>query len=183
MNTRLLIVLLVLLVVLFALGVGMGVMPRAQAQGTSGLVTKLQATLLGAQPRLTADDVDLALPAACADQFKQQQVRLLSGQACIFFVGRAQAPVRTLQVEIAPGQRAEVVFDPASANRFTAKLRLEPDRRTVRCRCLSGRRRTAYRLWACRGGGDMSAQPAVTQPRTHNPARAFSPPGEPAAHG
>jgi hypothetical protein len=131
MNTKVLIVLLVLLVILFAVGIGLGVMPRAEAQDMPALVTRLQATLLGAQPRLGGADIDLALPAVCADQFAQQQLRLPAGQSCIFFMGNSQAPVRSVQLEIAPGQRAEVIFAPASANRFTAKQRLEPDRRTL----------------------------------------------------
>jgi hypothetical protein len=131
MNAKLLVVLVVLLVILFVVGAGLGARSGSQPQALPAALTGLQATLLGSQPRLHTQDIDLALPAACADQFARAQVRLAVGQSCIFFVGRAQAQVRRVAIELAPGQQGAVRFDPADADRFTVDLRLDADRRTA----------------------------------------------------
>ena len=68
------------------------------------------------------------MPAACSEQFAEGQLRLLPGQSCIFFIARAKAPVRSLHIELAPGQVGQVRFDPAGKNRFTVKQDLNANR-------------------------------------------------------
>lgn len=128
MSTRLLIVLLVVLVLLFAAGIGGGWLMRGQDADLSGWIETLGGRLLGTAPRLTQEDIDLALPGQCADQFAAGRLQLGAGEGCILILRRANTPVRTLTLEVAPGQIAQVRFDPAGANRFTVNLRLDADR-------------------------------------------------------
>ena len=126
MNIRVGVILLAVLVLLYSGGVGLGL--RATSPDIPGWVATLGDRLVGSAPRLGPDDVELALPAVCGDQFAQGTITLGAGESCIWILRRATSPVRALTVAVAPGQIAQVTFDPAGENRFTVKRKLDAGR-------------------------------------------------------
>lgn len=128
MSVRVLVIILVLLVALFVVGVvaGNAQGPGVGVDATPALLESL-GKRLNRQSPLTVADVEAAIPASCSDQLRRGRLDLAPGAGCIFFVGAANAPVRTLRLAIAAGQTAEVVYDPAAANRFTARQTLNGD--------------------------------------------------------
>ena len=130
MKPKLLLVLLILLVALFAAATVMGATrPTGKASdGGPGWVDALGG-LLASKQVLKAEDIGTAIPPECAQGLRQGVFVVRQGFTCSLFVNTSSARVRTLPLRLVTGISALVVFAPFGENRMTAKQKLEGDRK------------------------------------------------------
>jgi hypothetical protein len=135
MNAKLLIGLLILLVILFAAGLAGDALAPGEARpdlSPDGLA-QLVGGLFKPAP-LTPQDLSAAAPAECAAAFAAGAFTLQPGLPCTLFISASQArfaPVRALELHLAQGAAANLVYRP-SGDGLTAKYKVDGDHPSAR---------------------------------------------------
>ena len=136
MDPKLLIVVVVFLVLLFAAGVSMGFTVGGDGGGGGGFspswVTGL-GDMMVREKALGAKDVDSADPADCLERLRQGRLELAQGQRCHLTIAPSRERVRTVSLRLDQGSAAELRFDPRGRG-LTAKEGLDPSQREAEMR-------------------------------------------------
>jgi hypothetical protein len=149
MNPKLLLALVALLIVIFIAGVGLGFTgdDGAIPGDMPSWVGWLEGVLVGEQ-RVETDDIRIANPPGCLEQWQQREIVLNQGGQCLLEVRSSSAPVRTLALQLRQGLVAEVELIPAGdrginveqrieAGEDPVKLQVFPDGASLTLQCLN----------------------------------------------
>jgi hypothetical protein len=127
MNPKLFFALVGLLVLIFLVGTGAGMLDNAGQQQTFRIPDWGERIRGALEQSLSASDVKAAFPAACREQMQQGRFVLEAGKTCTLVIDTSKANVRTLTLMLEQGAAADVVLVPQGEGRLTARETLEDE--------------------------------------------------------
>ena len=124
MNPKVLFVILVLLIILFVAGIGVGSTQADRPTAQTPPWVERLSDLLVSKQALRAEDIDAAIPPECGQQLEAGEFVIPAGQTCWLTVKPSRANVRTLTLTLEQGTAAAIRLEPNGENQLTNKKTL-----------------------------------------------------------
>ncbi|MCI0394459.1 MAG: hypothetical protein L0332_21080 [Chloroflexi bacterium] len=128
MNPKLLVALVVLIVVFFCVGTGLGLAQDDESATDLNALVENLGNLLGKGQGVEAEDLDPDTPAVCRQQFEQALFLLPSGNACTLIIGDSSANIRTLSLQLRQGRSVRILLVQNGENGIAAEQFLQGSR-------------------------------------------------------
>jgi hypothetical protein len=153
MNTKALVVVLILLFVLYIASAGLSFTRPAEATiGDSPVWLQALGDRVAQRQNLETDDISAAIPPDCKTALQGKALQLDVGAACTFIIKEARAPLRSLRLQADGASAVQVVFEPFDEQHLTAKKTLQGERNRMDVQIFAegGQLSVACLLVACR---------------------------------
>ena len=124
MNPKVLFVILVLLIILFVVGVGVGSTQADRPTGQTPSWVERLSKLLVSKQALKAEDIDVSIPPECGQQLQAGEFIIPAGQTCWLTIKPSRANVRTLTLRLEQGTAAAIRLEPNGEDQLTNKKTL-----------------------------------------------------------
>jgi hypothetical protein len=127
MKPRMFFVIVGLLLLLTAAGIGAGTLQGGDTGDPVAIPDWGERIRSVLKQPLSSDDVRTAFPSACRDQMQARTFVLLPGSGCTLIIAQSRANVRTLTLVLTQGTRATVEVNPADETQMKYTRTLEMD--------------------------------------------------------